>query len=353
MIKVSLNYRERKPMLKKILSLIVPFVLIMTIYAQELSPFVFVSDDETPAIAHVARTRDNRDYAFAEQYTDPGAVIFHDGQFHMFRNGFVGWPATVWVHYMVSDDGVEWEQSSQDPVLLTEDVPFADIASLASSVIVEADGTWVLYFYTWNNSSGAFSDGEIGRATADNLQGPWIVDDEPILTMGDAGDFDEQGVSSPHVIQTDEGYIMYYDGIASDNGRSVGIATSADGINWEKVGDNPILAPVADWEGAFLHQARVIALDAGYMMVYRGATAQSGGMRLGVATSEDGYTWQRADDFILSPDMLEHHTAIWFTSTAYREDELYLFIELMPSSNVTDIFTMKAAIADLVTLVEE
>ena len=104
---------------------------------------VFVMQGGEPSIAHTASSRDNRSYEYHEQYTDPGAVVYHDGLFHMFRNGFLGWPAAVWIHHMVSEDGITWTQPSQEPVLLTEDVPFAEVAALASSVIVEEDGTWV------------------------------------------------------------------------------------------------------------------------------------------------------------------------------------------------------------------
>jgi hypothetical protein len=40
------------------------------------------------------------------QYTDPGAAIYYEGQFHMFRNGFVGWPAWSGAAYHTSPDGI-------------------------------------------------------------------------------------------------------------------------------------------------------------------------------------------------------------------------------------------------------
>ena len=43
-----------------------------------------------------------------DRYTDPGAVVFYDGIFHMFRNGFRGYPAESQVGYVTSTDGYTW-----------------------------------------------------------------------------------------------------------------------------------------------------------------------------------------------------------------------------------------------------
>src|SRR5829696_25235 len=113
-------------------------------------------------------------------YTDPGAVFFHDGLFHMFRNGFKGWPASVQIGYMTSEDGVNWTEVSEDPVMQTRDVPYAGIAALASDAMVLEDGTWVLYFYTWESRDGRKGPAVIGRATAPAPTGPWTPDPAPI-----------------------------------------------------------------------------------------------------------------------------------------------------------------------------
>src|SRR5215216_7718928 len=37
-----------------------------------------------------------------DRYTDPGAVLYYDGTFHMFRTGFRGFPAESQVGYVTS-----------------------------------------------------------------------------------------------------------------------------------------------------------------------------------------------------------------------------------------------------------
>ena len=335
-------------MIKRCIILTVLFLFSLPVSAQAEMPFTLEGDGETPVIEHVSAIENLANYPYIEQYTDPGAVIYHEGQFHMFRNGFTGWPAPVWIHYMVSEDGIAWEQASNEPILLSDDVVYADVAILASSVIVEADGTWVLYFYTWNSLSGNFSNGAIGRATAENPAGPWTVDDEPVFLPGESGSFSERGVSSPFVLQTEDGYRMYFDGYNSRGIRSIGLAYSEDGITWETDADNPIMTAEQDWEGNTVHQARLIELDEGYLMIYRSATGGRGGMRLGYASSNDGIAWERVDSPILAPDELENHQAFYFTAVARVDSTVYLFIELFPVANVTDIYTMTAPLDALI-----
>ncbi|MBA3874427.1 MAG: hypothetical protein H0X30_35305, partial [Anaerolineae bacterium] len=193
-------------MTKKIFfSLLVTFLLLtLTVSAQD-APTTFTLYSDQPVVPHSDKTTD-WDY----QYTDPGAVIYHDGKFHMFRNGFNGWPASVQIGYATSDDGLKWTEVSPDPAMMTKDVPYAKVAALASDVVVQDDGTWVMYFYTWNTLSGSSADGAIGRATAKDPSGPWTPDAAPVLTPGSAGTWDELRVSSPRVVKTDSGYSMYY-----------------------------------------------------------------------------------------------------------------------------------------------
>src|SRR5688572_22930983 len=147
-----------------------------------------------------------------DRYTDPGAVLYQDGIFHMFCNGFRGFPAESQVGYVTSPDGYSWTKKGEQPIFKTVDVPYAKIAMYASSALVEADGTWVIYFYTWDSRSFP-SDSVIGRATAPNPTGPWLAAAEPVLIPGATGDWDEQQVLAPHVLQTDTGYLMYYSGV--------------------------------------------------------------------------------------------------------------------------------------------
>ncbi len=281
--------------------------------------------------------------AWDGKYTDPGAVVYADGAFHLFRNGFKNWPAAVSIGYVTSTDGLTWTEPSEDPLWGSQDVPFAGLAALASSVLVEPDGTWVLYFYTWE--SAAFpTHSRIGRATAPAPTGPWTVDAEPVLTPGPAGAWDSQQVLAPDVFRDgDNGYVMYYSGTATGRAQSIGRATSPDGIHWTKYDDpattaqavaasDPVLRPdpAGTWDKSWVHQPRVFQTAAGWVMVYRGVADTNGQrMALGYATSADGLTWERAAaNPILTAQAVPGAQYFWFTNALYKDDTLYLFWEV-------------------------
>src|SRR5215216_3585002 len=162
-----------------------------------------------------------------DRYTDPGAVLYYDGMFHMFRNGFRGFPAESQVGYVTSPDGYTWTKQGDEPIFKTSDVSYAKVAMYASSALVADDGTWVLYFYTWDSKANP-SSSVIGRATAPSPTGPWVADAEPILKLGAKGEWDEQQVLAPHVLKTDAGYTMYYSGGNASGIQMIGMATSSD-----------------------------------------------------------------------------------------------------------------------------
>lgn len=131
------------------------------------------------------------------QFTDPGGATHHDGSIHVLQNGFVGWPAPVGVGYWRSDDvGKTWIEVSGDPVFDGTSLDYVGRAALASSVLVEDDGTWTMYFYTWDSSAWPAGESKIGRATAPAPIGPWTADAQPVLVAGSEGSWDEFAVRS-------------------------------------------------------------------------------------------------------------------------------------------------------------
>ncbi len=282
-----------------------------------------------------------------ETYTDPGAVFYYNGLFHMFYNGFNGWPATVQIGYATSPDGYTWTKQGQDPVLKTDQVQYAKIAALASSALVTADGTWVLYFYTWEDMNNfTRAKGRIGRATAANPQGPWTVDPMPALEPGGAGTWDDLRVDAPSVVYTDNNYAMYYAGTNEAGDTMIGLATSSDGIRWTKYKDAtltdkafaesaPVLRLATDvntWDGTRVQQPRVEHTPDGWVMVYRSVVAGSPAtIALGYALSSDGVHWTRSthNPMVEAPKVFAKR-GFWYTAFAYHDNTYFLYIEAQP-----------------------
>ena len=296
------------------------------------------------------------DGSWNETYTDPGAVFYYNGLFHMFYNGFNGWPASVQIGYATSPDGYTWTKQGQDPVLKTDQVSYAKVAALASSALVTADGTWVLYMYTWDERNSFLSaSGRIARATATNPMGPWTVDPTPILEPGSAGEWDDLRVDAPSVVKTDNGYTMYYAGTNQAGDSMIGMATSTDGVHWTKYKDAtltdsafaesaPVFQSAADhtaWDGTRVHQPRVEHTPDGWVMVYRSVVfGNPSTIALGVALSADSIHWTRSklNPIVEAPKVFAK-AGFWYTALAYHDNTYFLYIEAQPGTiGETEVF---------------
>jgi len=324
------------------------FAAAVHVRAQEDGGVTVTLDADQPVIEHGAQD------AWDGRFTDPGAITFYDGQFHMFRNGFAQWPGWVGIAYHTSPDGVTWTQQGDGPVLTTDDVPFADVAALASSVYVDADGTWVLYVYTWGNQfSSAPESWAIGRATAPDPLGPWTVDPAPVLMPGSEGSWDAAQVGTPSVVPITDGYGLFYTGVDAGGMRMVGMAVSYDGIDWVKNDDpstisdlfaesDPIMKPGEEgaWDAAYIHQPRVTVTPQGLVMSYRSSSPGGVDKAYGLALSlDDGYTWVRYGDNPVLFDKDIQRRGMWFNALLYHDGQYFMPVELQRGyQNQTDIY---------------
>ena len=343
--------------MKKWLAFVIIIVFVSPIIAQDeenTSPFTVVQHE--PVIPH-------GDFGeWDRKYTDPGAVIYHEGLFHLFRNGFQNWPARVGIAYHTSEDGINWTEYSDDPIFNTQEVPYAGIAILAHSILIEDDGTWVMYFTLWNGQPGTDDAGSIGRATAESPEGPWTPDDAPILLPAGGDAWDASQVIAPAVFKTDDGYVMYYSGTGRNARQQIGMATSDDGINWTKYDDpdtsddpyaesDPIMVSDVEWEDDSIHQPRVVQLPSGeWLMIYRGNAEANFQMQLGLAFSEDGINWTKFEgNPVFHPTDVEGGSNFWFHSAVVQDDTLYVYVEIGPNPNVseTNIFLITAELDDI------
>jgi predicted GH43/DUF377 family glycosyl hydrolase len=270
----------------------------------------------------------------------------------MFRNGFRAFPGESQVGYVTSPDGYTWTKQGDEPVFKTKDVPYAKVAMYASSALVEDDGTWVIYFYTWDSDSFPFS-GVIGRATAQSPTGPWAAEAEPVLRPGPESAWDQNQLLAPHVLRTTEGYVMYYSGADEAGMQQIGMATSSDGIHWTKYNDeatteasfvesDPVfqVGETGAWDSGTVHQPRVFQTPDGWVMIYRGTKRGAGGptMQLGIASSSDGIHWERAtQNPVFEPGEVRGSRQFYFTNAILLENTLFFFVEV-GFGRITEIY---------------
>ncbi len=284
---------------------------------------------------------------FSGEYTDPGAVIYHDGLFHMFYDNLKGFPPReVGIGYATSPDGITWTRVTKQSILRAQDIPY-DLHTIGlGSVTVDNEGLWVLYFYT-RDTDKVLTPSRIGRATASAPEGPWKVDEQPILEPDPEG-WDAFALQRPSALLTESGFFLYYLGLgAGGENAMIGMAYSEDGIKWRKYNDpktnDPAFAhsdPVfrsedAGWGDEFmLKYPRIKLTPDGLFLFYHGNNNGRGGRsRIGVATSPDGIHWQRIqDEPVFTGVDTPQWNIVWVHNEVFHDGKYYMFIEVTRGS---------------------
>ncbi len=149
--------------------------------------------------------------------------------------------------------------------------------------VMKIGSNYVMYYHrNYNNGKG-----EIFVATSSSPTSGWTAyDNNPVLTAGIPGTWDEKWVTMPNVVYDNGTYYMFYEG--SDYTRSsIGYATSQDGFTWSKQTiDHPLLEHGSPgWDGSHAGTPFVIKEGSTYYMYYHGNGDGDYTDRIGYATS--------------------------------------------------------------------
>jgi predicted GH43/DUF377 family glycosyl hydrolase len=230
-------------------------------------------------------------------------AVIYDAQ----HDAFLGWfssltpeasPYTFAFSHAISLDGGHWSYFSKNPVLQSTANSF-DAAYLSTPTVVKDAGGYKMY-YSGRQSNTNWS---IGLATsADGIHWQKYAG-SPVLSAGPAGSWDGAFLEQPHVLLVGSTYYLWYMG---SNGvtAAIGLATSTDGIVWTKHASNPVLRPgnPGSWDGYLLGEPAVAVANGIFYMMYTAEASASPHGRIGLATSLDGITWQKyANNPVMEP----------------------------------------------------
>lgn len=211
-------------------------------------------------------------------------VLYENGLYRMYYFGIAS-SAQKYVLYAESNDGIQWHHPVQNPILNPGAYGTWDSWAVhPGAVFKDDDNVYKMYYYGYSDQ---YNQWHIGLATSsDGIN--WEKHPQPIL-FGTSGW--EYQIGSSSIIKKNGIYYLYYFGRTTPNYR-IGLATSTDGINFTKFAGNPILSNTLSWEGTGVIYPAVIKDGSILKMIYTNST----GSGFGLATSSDGIEWTKANN---------------------------------------------------------
>ncbi|MCO5571584.1 hypothetical protein L7F22_025329 [Adiantum nelumboides] len=185
-----------------------------------------------------------------------------------------------------------------------------DTVHVGCSDVLFHDGIWWMYYFGGGLEETALSTSRkvtgmrlrtgLAKSCGNGIDG---FDNhramEPILDVGEPGDWDEMMVAWARVLPPSPMYLfshwlMTYASMSmhatSAPGFCIGAAISQDGHSWMKVGKVLEQGESGSWDEAGVSRRHVIFWDGQFLMFYEGAN-KKGVHAIGLALSKDGLLW--------------------------------------------------------------
>lgn len=212
---------------------------------------------------------------------NPSVVRFRES----YLNLYSGYDGETWrTGAATSDDGITWTRLG--PVLAPDPGTWEGDYIAANGSALVTGGT-IRYWYQ------AGDPPRIGLATSSDGRS-WQKRQAPVLEPGPRGSWDEVGVADPYVIAAGGRLYMYFLGEDRAQRQRLGAAVSDDGVSWTRLRANPILGlgEYGSFDESGLGEPAVWASAGRYWMMYTGRDRREY-RRLGFAVSTDGIAWDR------------------------------------------------------------
>ena len=234
------------------------------------------------------------------------SVIVVNDTFYLTYDGTNNFPTTpASIGLAVSSDGFTFSKSLSNPILSGDGSGF-DAYSADGGVVSFDNSVWHIY-YSGKSVTISQPGNVIGRATSNiSPHGPWTRNNDTLLTVGSAGEWDSKFISPSCIIKNGTNLFMYYIAGSSWPGSAqIGLATSVDnGTTWQKYDNpattshpyaesDPVLKPDKSYDNYSLWGCTVLRTSAGWQIFYAGDKVTVSAICY--ATSVDGINWVKDD----------------------------------------------------------
>jgi hypothetical protein len=186
---------------------------------------------------------------------------------------------------MVMTWGDESQVTTADPGVDELDLDLQHPGPMPTSVIQMTDGSWVMYGFGVPSSPAATPI--FWRAVSDSPTGPWR-DPSIVYEVGGPGTWDGAWIDFPAAVITESGVSMLYEGAsdAEPNSSHLGIATSADGINWDRP-EAASLSPEDCEDVISIRMPRLLPVAEDWLLAFYGIVGRDEEPPIRVASGQD------------------------------------------------------------------
>lgn len=171
-------------------------------------------------------------------------------------------------------------------------------------VTVDSDGRLYCFYEAQDRD---FADGgqeAIGVATSDDGISWMKLEQNPVLSRGEADSWDQTVAKLPSGVVKYQGrFYLFYSGRNGEQ-KQIGVATASQLAGpWTRVAQNPVLTGRADhWDRVLsTHPAAIFRRRGQWQLLYRGMERRYAGQGLGLAVSDDLLNWRRESNQPLTP----------------------------------------------------
>jgi predicted GH43/DUF377 family glycosyl hydrolase len=235
----------------------------------------------TPTI--VLGPRDKSDWE--ADINRPVVVKKSDG-YHMWYTGQAA--GHSWIGYAISVDGKTWKRQSEKPALAPEN-KWEKVAVMCPDVIWDEKSA---QFRMWYSGGDQYEPDAIGYATSPDGRHWTKRRDDPIFEADPGHAWEQHKVTACQVIRDGQWFYMFYIGFRDIDHAAIGMARSRDGITaWERLPDNPIIAPGKDsWDADACYKPFAIFDGNNWLLWYNGRRGSL--EQIGLATHNRNTLWK-------------------------------------------------------------
>ena len=214
------------------------------------------------------------------------------------------------IGYATSTDGILWQKYAQNPVLRIGSKGSWDSQLVVHPEVIFEGSTYHMWYGgssdpNWYSFDAGYASSQDGihwiKYDDPSTANPPYDQSDPVLKRGDLGKWDDATLAGVSCVFDGATFHMWYGGCDGANwaNERIGYASSANGINWQKYGENPVFDGDGAWGADLVAAPFVIANTSGYKMWYSGSDGDHG--QIGYATSHDGINWNPWSTPVLEP----------------------------------------------------